>query len=446
MNHLVIDDPGVSRMHAWIDGEGDDRYYINDAGSRTGTRVNGQRIVARHLLADEDEIAIGPAKLTFLAESTLRAGVDPIDLASPPKVAAAENGIPFDCPSCKAPLWASANFAGGAGKCKCCGNDVVVPKSPAATGSRNSSGRFSPAPGTSGAGRGGLDGGRAVQQTPSLALPRSHHEPSAHPRSMKGTDHRHVIACHPEHSKGSLGVAAGRDPSQAQDDGLRPSAPFQSSTGGGNKAANIFLTPNKPPVKPPPAPAPLPTASPGPPAKPTPSLRRNSDGEQMCGVCQSAISVFEEQTSCPCCGLVFHADCWAENYGCSAYGCPQVNALAPRREHDHAVLAATHGAEASSDNATTDLAAVGDGATDKPARFPWEFLLLAGSVFSALVGASRSDCLRSPWPAEPSPTWPAPAATATPTAGLSSSRPAWPCWASSPASPFPGSSTLAGHS
>ena len=45
-------------------------------------------------------------------------------------------------------------------------------------------------------------------------------------------------------SEGSLCVAAGGDPSQAQDDGLRPSAPFQSSTGGGNKTADIFLTLN----------------------------------------------------------------------------------------------------------------------------------------------------------------------------------------------------------
>ncbi len=66
-------------------------------------------------------------------------------------------------------------------------------------------------------------------------LSRSHHEPSAHPRSMKGTDHKHVSACHPERSEGSPGVAAGRDSSQAQDDGLRPSAPFQSSTGRGDQ-------------------------------------------------------------------------------------------------------------------------------------------------------------------------------------------------------------------
>jgi hypothetical protein len=277
MNHLIIGDPGVSRMHAWIDGEGD-RYYIHDAGSRTGTRVNGQRIVARHLLGDEDEISIGPAKLTFLAESRLRPGVDPIDLVAPPKIAAAENGIAFECPACTAPLWATLNFAGGTGQCKYCGNEVVVPR----------------------------------------------------PKAF------------------------------------------------GAPAPAAFVPPASPTVVPP---------APPPQAVAAPSLRRNRDGEQICGVCQSAISVFEEQCSCPNCGLVFHADCWTENYGCSAYGCPQVNALAPLATHEHSRNGSAPGPESESSHAQPAYAAAADSELDKPPRFPWEFLLLAGSVFSALVGA-----------------------------------------------------------
>ncbi|MDB5173884.1 MAG: hypothetical protein JWN51_2657 [Phycisphaerales bacterium] len=49
--------------------------------------------------------------------------------------------------------------------------------------------------------------------------------------------------------------------------------------------------------------------------------------DPMCGVCHSTISIFEETAECPSCGLPFHTDCWAENRGCSAYGCPQVGAL-----------------------------------------------------------------------------------------------------------------------
>jgi hypothetical protein len=35
----------------------------------------------------------------------------------------------------------------------------------------------------------------------------------------------------------------------------------------------------------------------------------------------------DEILACPQCGLRFHAECWAENRGCSAYGCAQVGAL-----------------------------------------------------------------------------------------------------------------------
>src|SRR5579862_9269947 len=126
MNQLVIDDAAVSRMHAWLDAEGD-RFYINDTGSRTGTLVNGQRITARHLLGSGDEIRVGPARLTFLAESRLRPGITPIELSPGPKLSSADKGILFDCPSCHAPIWASPSFAGTTGQCKYCGSDLVVP-------------------------------------------------------------------------------------------------------------------------------------------------------------------------------------------------------------------------------------------------------------------------------------------------------------------------------
>jgi hypothetical protein len=102
----------------------------------------------------------------------------------------------------------------------------------------------------------------------------------------------------------------------------------------------------------------------------------------MCGVCQSAIRPFEEKTHCPSCGLAFHAECWAENYGCSAYGCSQVNALMPPEPVPAGGLA---------EGTFTPVESV-DGPDADPAdrhagRFPWEFLFLAGSVFSTLIGA-----------------------------------------------------------
>jgi hypothetical protein len=68
------------------------------------------------------------------------------------------------------------------------------------------------------------------------------------------------------------------------------------------------------------------TTPPSPPA-PTPEPRTVL---RECAICQSSIYPAEETHPCPKCGLVFHAECWQENYGCASYGCDQVNALAPK--------------------------------------------------------------------------------------------------------------------
>ncbi len=51
---------------------------------------------------------------------------------------------------------------------------------------------------------------------------------------------------------------------------------------------------------------------------------------QICGVCQWKIQFSEASTTCPACGVAYHADCWRENKGCAAYGCSQVNVLAEK--------------------------------------------------------------------------------------------------------------------
>lgn len=66
----------------------------------------------------------------------------------------------------------------------------------------------------------------------------------------------------------------------------------------------------------------------------TPPARiSESDGpprtDTICGACQSPIGTLEPTTTCPDCGVAFHADCWTENRGCSSYGCKQVGILAP---------------------------------------------------------------------------------------------------------------------
>jgi hypothetical protein len=95
---------------------------------------------------------------------------------------------------------------------------------------------------------------------------------------------------------------------------------------------------------------------------------------ETCGVCQFPVEAGEEQTRCPRCGLPFHAECWEQNYGCSAYGCPLVNALKP------AGPAAATVAAQSLDGPAAKAAALA------PDPFPWDFLFLGASALSALVG------------------------------------------------------------
>jgi adenylate cyclase len=62
-NHLMLDHPSVSRVHARIFLEGKD-VEIEDCGSAAGTLVNGHHI-DRARLRDGDEITVGQIKLTY---------------------------------------------------------------------------------------------------------------------------------------------------------------------------------------------------------------------------------------------------------------------------------------------------------------------------------------------------------------------------------------------
>src|SRR3954470_20139293 len=127
MNHLVIDDPAVSRMHAWIDQLGG-AFYLTDMHSRSGTRVNGQPVAQlQHQLADGDVIEIGQARLTFRESIQLPPDVQPIELPVKPTKSARDVGVQFDCPQCKAPLWAAPQFAGHTAECAYCRESFTVP-------------------------------------------------------------------------------------------------------------------------------------------------------------------------------------------------------------------------------------------------------------------------------------------------------------------------------
>jgi len=101
--------------------------------------------------------------------------------------------------------------------------------------------------------------------------------------------------------------------------------------------------------------------------------------DATCAVCQCSLLLDDERTLCPACGLPHHTDCWRENFGCSAYGCSQVNTL--KLEPDIQIgsrmldspiqQSAPPPVSVSITNETTSL---------------WEFAILILSVVSFLLG------------------------------------------------------------
>lgn len=70
--------------------------------------------------------------------------------------------------------------------------------------------------------------------------------------------------------------------------------------------------------------------------------KQNADGDivgKTCSICLSVIISGEEVVLCPYCQLPFHEECWNENKGCSAYGCPGVSEI--EKDHSHIPLYTT---------------------------------------------------------------------------------------------------------
>jgi VWFA-related protein len=63
-NHIVLDNPTVSRHHAWIRIDGDD-FVIFDIGSGNGTFVNDERVEEPRRLEHGDVVRFGEAAFTF---------------------------------------------------------------------------------------------------------------------------------------------------------------------------------------------------------------------------------------------------------------------------------------------------------------------------------------------------------------------------------------------
>jgi hypothetical protein len=64
-NDVVLPDVMVSRRHALIQRQGAKELWLVDLGSRNGTCLNGSRLARPTLLQDQDQIVIGPYRLSF---------------------------------------------------------------------------------------------------------------------------------------------------------------------------------------------------------------------------------------------------------------------------------------------------------------------------------------------------------------------------------------------
>jgi pSer/pThr/pTyr-binding forkhead associated (FHA) protein len=65
-NHVVLEDPTVSRVHAKV-VLGKDSIEIEDCGSSVGTQVNGE-LIDRAFLHHGDVVKVGSVSLLFLLE------------------------------------------------------------------------------------------------------------------------------------------------------------------------------------------------------------------------------------------------------------------------------------------------------------------------------------------------------------------------------------------
>jgi pSer/pThr/pTyr-binding forkhead associated (FHA) protein len=63
-NQIILEDPTVSRHHAWIKAEGEE-FLVFDIGSGNGTFVNDERIEAPRRLENGDTVRFGDAEFVF---------------------------------------------------------------------------------------------------------------------------------------------------------------------------------------------------------------------------------------------------------------------------------------------------------------------------------------------------------------------------------------------
>jgi FHA domain len=88
---VVVSDTSVSRIHAML-RQLNGRWFIEDCGSRNGTRVNGHPVASMHPLRPNDEVRLGRARLVFCGQPS--AGGNPTEaVIERPPITAREHDV-----------------------------------------------------------------------------------------------------------------------------------------------------------------------------------------------------------------------------------------------------------------------------------------------------------------------------------------------------------------
>lgn len=67
-SHILIEDDGVSRMHAYVEASATGEVVVMDLGSQTGTFVNGEKVTKKRPIKSGDEIKVGGANIKVWLE------------------------------------------------------------------------------------------------------------------------------------------------------------------------------------------------------------------------------------------------------------------------------------------------------------------------------------------------------------------------------------------
>jgi hypothetical protein len=260
-NAIQFESRAISRIHAWIDRDGE-RFYVSDAHSRAGTTVNDQPAVGKVILHDGDVIGIFNQRITFhstdqLPQDALAFEITP-DGANP---GYDHHGILMYC-DCGAPLWVPHSMAGALGKCAVCKGPITVPGV-----------SLTDVPQT-------LSPNDSLADMPAITDVGSEEKP---PDPLAAADYFATVR--PE------SPLVARSPLSVP----KPAA------GGGETAVAVAKMPARFPRPQPAAVAPV----------------------KICKLCRTDVARTESSKTCSACGQIHHTRCWQAHNGCASYGCAQ---------------------------------------------------------------------------------------------------------------------------